>query len=157
MAFVSNYKAIELAHELAAKLTQRLNGALALTEGFDADGCPTISIGSGSAGQKNFFIKLANVDWALAKDSLGLSAGAYGPEVVMLATEANYAGATDNVADILDLQNLLNVIALCVQTGCQVQWYQSASGTAPTTSTVAAANLKASFWPSAKWSITQAQ
>lgn len=156
MAYVSNAKAVEIAHELASKIGQRLNGALALVEGFDSDGCPTIKIGSGTAGQKNWFIKLANMDWALAKDSLGLAAGAYGPEVVMIATEANYAGATDNVADVLGVADLLPVLAECIRTGCQVQWFQSATGVAPTSATITGAPA-ASFWPSLKYSMLQAQ
>lgn len=157
MAFVGNAKAVEIAHELASKINFRLNGALAVVESFDTDGCPVIMVGAGTAGQKNFALKLRNVDWPLAKDSLGLSAGAYGPEVVMIATEANYAGTTDNVADILDLQSLLSVLGEVIKTSCLVEWYQSANGTAPTVSTFTSGNLKASFWPSLKWSITSAQ
>lgn len=144
----TTYKANAISNELADKLKARLNGSLALVQGFSAaDQSPTIVIGAGSAGGANFAIKTTGISWALAQDILGLTANSYTPHVIQLVTEADpTAGAG---ADPTSRAQLMPVLLQCQLMGARVEWYETAAGTAPTIALLEAgtATLKASFDP----------
>jgi hypothetical protein len=132
----NSYKAQAIAHELADKLKTRQ--ALPVTESFDTDGNPLISLGDGASGDANFVIKVAAVDWPLPQDILGLAQNVYTPHTIAVATEADYAGTVDNIADPTTRAQLLPVIGQCLAMGCETRWYESAAGTAPTAGTITA-------------------
>ncbi len=153
-----SFKAQEIAAELADELAKRLS--LAVTQGTDINGDPTILLGGSTPGAKNVFIRVKAVDNSLAKDALGLAQNVFTPHVIQFATEANYAdelGGADNVADILTPTELLPVIACIAARGCAVEWYTSTYGTAPVVGTLVSANLKASFDPSVYWGVLAQQ
>jgi hypothetical protein len=150
MSYTTPQKALELAHEIADKLKIRVGAlqgvaGLAVTEGFDTDGLPTISVGPGTAGSKNVFIKVNLQAWPLAKDILGNSANIYTPLTVQFVTEAPPAGSGAGV--IVDLPTLLACLGDCVMKGSRTEWYQSANGVAPVAASITAGNLKAAFQP----------
>jgi len=146
MAYTTPQKALELAHEIADKLKLRFAGKV-VTEGFDTDGLPTITVNDGSAAttEMNIFVKVNLQSWPLAKDILGNAANIYAPLTVQLATEAPAAGS--GVGVYLTVQNVLDIAGELILKGSRVEWYQSTNGTVPTASTIAAANLKGSFQP----------
>jgi len=141
----TTYKAQALAHELADRLRARGFTALGVVESFDTDQSPLIIIGAGANGGRNAVIKVGPVVWPLAQDILGLTAPQYTPHVLQLVTEANPAGGAG--ADPLTPADLLGIMGQSVLMGCQTEWYQSASGTAPTAAAIIAGNLKATFAP----------
>lgn len=146
-----SFKAQELAEALVDELKKR--STLALLQGVDSNGDPTIRLGDGVAGHKNFFIRVKAVSDTLSKDALGLTQTVFTPHVIQFATEENYAGVNDNIADILVPAELLPVIGLIVLKGAAVEWYTSANGVAPVVGTLVVANLKASFSPDLYWGI----
>jgi len=156
MAYTVPQKALEFAHELADKLKLRFSSKV-VTEGFDTDGLPTITINDGSAAttEMNIFIKVAMLSWPLAKDILGNSANIYVPLQLQVATEAPAAGS--GVGVYLTVQNVLDLVGECAFRGIAVQWYQSANGVVPVAGTLIAGNLVASFSPDLYNPITNQQ
>lgn len=147
-------KAIELSAYLAEALALRLS-ALAQSTSFDTDGNPLISVGSGTAGQKNLIVKVMPTPWPNAKDSLGNSAIQYTPHTVRLATEASAAAG---VGTIFSTQDVLHFIGEILGKGCRVEWYQSANGVAPTATTINdSTKLQASFELSLQYPLIQSQ
>lgn len=146
-------KALVLSEELAADLAMRLG--MAATVSYDTDNCPLVSFGSGVAGTANILIKVKPEALPGSQDILGLASIPYGPHIIQLCTEANYAGATDNVDDPLTPAQLLATLGEIVMKGCKVEWYQSATGVAPSTAALIAADLKAAFQPSMKYPLIQ--
>lgn len=153
----NSYKALAIAHELADKLKARLPSTQIVTESFDTDNNPLVSISDGSpaAGEANFVIKVAAVDWLLAQDVLGLAQNVFSPHVIALATEADPAGGAG--ADPTTRAQLLPVLAQCLAMGCETRWYESTNGVAPSAGTITAGgaagaafgptNLKATYAP----------
>lgn len=146
MAYTNPQKALELAHEIADKLKLRFAGKT-VTEGFDTDGLPTITVNDGTpaTGEMNIFVKINLQSWPLAKDILGNAANIYAPLTVQLATEAPAAGSGAGV--YLSCQNVLDILGELVLKGSRVEWYQSANTVVPVAGTLVAGNLKASFQP----------
>jgi hypothetical protein len=139
---ILNAKSGEISAKLAGYLAVRLP-ALALVQSTDTDGYPLISIGAGTAGGANAIIKVLPQNWPLATDVFGNAANSYGPNSILVATEAD---STSSGADPLTPAQLLPILAQVALMGTHIDWYQSASGTAPTAATFATAtNLKASF------------
>lgn len=141
----TNYKSLALAGELVSELKIRFPGKV-VTQSFDSDGNPTITVNDGSpaAGEQNFFVKLMPISWPLAKDVFGNAANIYVPDVIQLATEETAASAT---VTLITAANMLQMLGALITKGCQVQWYTSDNGTAPTAATLVAANLKGTFDP----------
>lgn len=137
----TSYKAKQIADELAADYRVTLS-SLTLVQSFDSSGNPTIALGAGVAGGANAFIVVKPIDWALAKDIFGNSALQFSPHVIQLCTEANYAATTDNVADTLTAAQIAHLVFPIARVATQFEWYQTATGTAPTVSGITAANLK---------------
>lgn len=157
MSYTIPQKAIEFAHELADKLKLRFSTKI-VTEGFDTDGLPTISINDGSAAttEMNIFLKVNLLNWPLAKDILGNSANIYVPLVVQIVTEAPASGS--GIGVYLNVQNALDITGEVCFRGAAVQWWQSANGTVPSATTLGtAANQKASFSPDLYNPITNQQ
>jgi hypothetical protein len=151
----NDYKSQAISNQLADLFKQRLNGSLALVQSNDTDLNPLISIGPGTNGGANAIVKVIPQNWPLAQDVLGLSANIYGPHTVQLVTEADPAGGAG--ADPLTPAQLLLVIGQIVLMGCLVEWYQSASGTAPSAAAIIAGNLKGTFVPDVQYQMISSQ
>lgn len=140
-----SYKAYELAAELQDELAKRLP-TLAVVLGQDTNGDPTIAVGAGTPGGKNAFIRVKAIDWP-GTDALGLTQTVFTPHVIQIATEANYAGTTDNVADVLTPTELLPLLLTIGARGTAVEWYVETNGTAPVVGSLTSTKLSASFSP----------
>jgi len=116
---------------------------------FDASGFPVLSIGNGTAGQKNAVIRIKQIQDQAIQASLGLvnSVGLvqdnWGPHVTQICLEANNAAAAG--ADVMDFDSLLPIVARVSLTGTRVEVYRTANGTAPTVAGIISANLKGSY------------
>lgn len=153
-----SYKAVEIAAELADELKKRVTG-LKLAESADASGNPVITLSDGTpaAGEKVIVIRVGAIDWPLAKDVLGLTAMHFTPHTISICTEANFAGTTDNIADILTPAELLPVLAAVCKRGTRVEWYVSDNGTLPAVAQMVAAKLKASYEAELFWGMQASQ
>ena len=146
MAYTIPQKALELAHEAADKLKLRFSGKV-VTEGFDTDGLPTITINDGTPAttEMNIFVKINLQSWSTAKDILGNAANIYAPLTVQIVTEAPASGA--GIGVYLSVQNALDIAGELILRGSRVEWYQSANGTVPVAASITSVNLKAAFQP----------
>lgn len=147
-------QATSIAKELAAQLTMRQpfatgQAVLAVAQSTDSDGYPLITVGPGTNGSRTAVIKVTvEGPYAAQTDSLGLTQHVYGPHKIMIAKEANYEGATDNVVDPLKSWDILGIYASCAKFGCKLEVWESAAGAAPTASTFStASNRKAEWYP----------
>ena len=116
-----------------------------VVDSYDSDGSPITTFSADAtpaAGEKVVVLRTKAIDWATAKDSLGNTAIQYAPHVFQICTEANFAGTTDNVADILVNGELLFFFVEAGRRGSFVEWYQSANATVPAVAQMTAANLK---------------
>jgi hypothetical protein len=142
-------KAIEMAQDLVDELKIRVKSTLpVVTESSDSNGNPVITLSADAtpaAGEKVVVLRIKPIDWALAKDVLGLASAVHTPHEIEICTEANFAGTTDNVADILTPVELLPVLLTVGVRGTRVKWYQSANATVPATGEMTSGNLKATF------------
>lgn len=145
----TSFKAQAIANQLADLLKARGLGSLGLVQSFDTDQNPLISIGSGAAGSANFIIKVTPVILPDSQDVLGNASIAYSPHVIQLCTEADPAAGAG--ADPTTRQQLLNVLGQIGRMGARQEWYESASGVAPSAAALIAGNLKASFEPDPYW------
>lgn len=139
-------KARMLSLRLADELKLRLS-ALAFAETVGTSGDPLIKIGTGADRSASAVIRIVPFAAPLAKDILGNASSVYATHIVQLATEANFAGTTDNIADNLTRQQLIDILGPCVLIGAQVQWYEEADGTGPSETTIDPTKLKATFNP----------
>ncbi len=136
-------KAIELSAELADELKRRLP-TMVVTQTVDASNNPLITVSQDTtpaAGEKVLLIRTRPITWALNTNSIGQTMDVFTPHVMELCTEANYAGATDNVADILTGAELGPTLLCIGKRGTRVDWFVSANGTLPATTEMVAANL----------------
>jgi hypothetical protein len=130
-----SYKAQAMAQNVADELAKRLP-SLAVALGVTSGGDISIVVGDGVAGHKNAFVVFTGFSTPLSTNIVGLASEVYNPTVCQLVTEKNYAGTTDNVADILTAGDLLNLLIPLVNSGCRLDWYQSNNGTAPTAAAI---------------------
>jgi hypothetical protein len=113
----------------------------------DANLNPVITLSADATpatGEKVVVVRVSPITWT-STDILGNTSTGFCPHVVEICTELNYAGTTDNVADILTPVELLPIIAEAVKTGCIVKWYQITNGTVPSTSVMTSTYLKATY------------
>lgn len=150
-------KALAMADEMVSELKQR-QSALAVSLSYDSDQNPLIRVGPGTNGAKGGLIKIAPIDWPLAKDVLGLSAEMYTPHVVKLNVEANFAGTTDNVADINTWVEQLLLVSACVTRGARTEVYLSTNGTAPNATDINDVTKRVAVYePSAQYPMISSQ
>lgn len=141
MATLNSFKAQSIAQKLGDILKGR---GYTPTITFDTDSYPLVSVGPGTAGNKNAVFKVLATSWTQV-DIVG-NTNSFGPHSVLLATEADSAGT--GIAAATAWQFLLDMIGQALLTGCHIDLYQSANGTAPSASTFGTgSNLKASFDP----------
>ncbi len=140
MAYPTSSKAQGIAHDLADKLRQRgsagslataYGGAIPVVEGFDANGNPTISIGTLTAGSEGAFIHVEAQPWPLGTDALGLAAAVYSPTVIQVAIEAISALGVLPVT----LALLTTILGEAAERHCRLELWTETSGTAPSITT----------------------
>ena len=134
--------------------------SLVCVESKDSNGDAVIVLSADStpaAGEKVIVIRTKSMDQPLAKDSLGLPSMTFVPSVIQLCTELNYAGTTDNVADILGPVELLPVICTLANRATRIEWYQTANGTLPATAQMTSSNLKATIEADLFWGTKASQ
>jgi hypothetical protein len=151
MGYPISAKAIEIAHNLANQLLQRgsagtlatLNGGpIPVTEAFDASGYPTITFGTLGSTDLGAFIRVIPQPWPTGTDILGNQSAVYTPTVIQIATEAS----PDGPLATTDFAAFLAILGESVTTGCRVETWNSASGTAPSDATFATpSNFVAAF------------
>jgi hypothetical protein len=139
-------KAVSIARDIASNLRLRQT-ALAVTESFDTDLLPVITVGTNVAKAPGAQIKVVPQDWPLAKDILGLTALAFGPHKIQIVLEANAEAGDADEDDVNSWAVLLPIIGECVLRGCRVEIYNSATADSPDLADITAGNLKASFDP----------
>lgn len=137
----TSFKAQAIAHKLADLYKAR---GYTPTESFDTDNNPLISIGPGTAGNKNAIVKVLPTSWPLANDILGNAALQYTPHTIQIVTEADSAGT--GIATATAWQFLFDIMGQATLMGCHVDTYQSANGVAPSTAAITGAP-KSSFDP----------
>lgn len=136
-----SHKALALSRVMLDNLTLRLaSSGLAIAQSYDSSGNPVISVGPGTAGGQNAVVRIIAYP-SIGTNSLGIAQDSYTPHVIQIATEAS---ATAGV-DIMTEANKLPILGESLRTGCKVELYQSANLTAPSTATMVAANLVASY------------
>lgn len=116
----------------------------------DSSGNPVLTLSADATpatGEKVAVIRCKNVVGTGMTDVLGTTQTVFSPHLLQICTEANFAGATDNVADILTPLELLPLVAGCAKRGIVVEWYQSANGTVPSTTQISSTTLKATWQP----------
>lgn len=146
-------KALELSAELADELHRR-SPLLVITQSKDSNGDPVLTISADStpvAGEKVLVVRTKPIDWSLFQNSIGQAMQVYTPHVMQLCTEANYAGTSDNVADILTPAELGLVLLMIGKRGSRVEWYVSANGTVPSTAEMTSSNLQLGYEAEDKW------
>jgi hypothetical protein len=153
MAVNSITKAMDLKRDLADNLSKQLYSAMPYrTDGFDSLGNPTVTFSvdaTPTATHKVVVITVAPYLNGTALDVFGNTANAYSnPTKIQICTEANYAGTSDNVADILAATDLLPVFAEVARKGTIIEWHQTATSVLPTAAViVAGASLVATYKP----------
>ncbi len=122
-----------LARELGSKLTLRFAAAatpLALTASSDTNGAPTISIGAGSTGGQNMFIRILEVA-SIGTDALGLAQTSYGPHKIQVAMELSAtAGVPFNTG-----ATCLRAYVEILRTATAVELWLETTGTPPSVTT----------------------
>jgi hypothetical protein len=137
-------KANAISHAIADALKLRLP-AIALVEGLDASGNPTIQLGAGTAGAAGGLIRIVPQEWSLAKDILGLTANIYTPHAAQICFEANVTSGSGADVNTIATQSLVFMeVALH---GTRVDVFQTANGTAPVVASFVESNRKATFDP----------
>lgn len=128
------------------------------TDSYDSDGNPVTTFSADAtpaAGEKVVVIRTKAIGAYGATNSIGQTAEQFSHHVVQLCTELNFAGTTDNVADILTPVELLPVLVELGRKGSFVEWYQTANATIPSTAAMTSGNLKAT-WRDLYWNVMKA-
>lgn len=146
----SSASALKISKDLLDRLAQEIAPTLpSQVLSFDSSGNPVLTLSQDAtpaAGEKVVVIKVKPYSWSLMKDGLGLTQDVFGPHIVQICTEANFAGTTDNVADILTPVQLLPILVECAATGCVLEWHVTANGTVPSNTAIeAGTNLKKTY------------
>lgn len=141
--------ALVTARDLVDSLVKRVSGTLpVLVQSYDTDGNPILTFSADAtpaAGEKVVVIRIKPISRSTALTSIGTAADIYAPHLIQICTEANYAGTTDSVADILTPVEILPVLGDVISRGAITEWYVSASGTLPAVAEMTTANLKATY------------
>lgn len=156
-----SYKAQAAMRYLVDDLKKRVSATLPVcTESFDSNENPVAVFSadaSPAAGEKVVVMRMKSIPTPGAKDAIGLTAQSYSHHVIQICTEANFAGATDNVADILGPVELLPVLIDAGRQGSYVEWYVTANGTVPSVAAIDAAAAPAATWRDLYFGVKKAQ
>jgi hypothetical protein len=145
MSVLTTARAVAISRQLQDILSKQLATMPVVTLSYDAtDQSPILTFSADATpatGEKVAVVKVVPTSALAAYDIFNNAGNKYGPHVVQICTEKNYAGATDNVADILTPVELLPLLMECGRAGCAVEWYQTANGTVPSNAAIVAGNL----------------
>lgn len=154
-------KALDFARDLMDVWAKEVASTLPIiTETFDASGNPVITLSADSSpakGEKVVVVLIKPYTTGTSYDCLGLAAPAYTPHIIQICTEANYAGATDNQADILTPVELLPVLAEVCKRGTIVEWHVTDNGTVPSEAAITAGTKLVATYRDLYWTIQKAQ
>lgn len=141
------FKAGAIAGELADALAKRCAVSMPVVTQAVDNGYPTITISADATpatGEKVVFIKVNQLSWSTALNSIGQTQDIYDKVVIQIVTEKNYEGTTDSVLDILGPAELLPVLGEVLRKGTRVEWYRTTNGTVPSAAGITGA-------PAASW------
>jgi len=147
-------KALAMAQRLTLELGIR-QSALAAVQSVDTDENPLVRLGAVAAGDPGALFKVMPITWT-AKDILGNASTVFTPHVVQVCFEAPTAGAGADVDPNTWAEKLL-ILGVAVNLGARVEVFERASGTAPVSTDLITANLKATFEASAQYGMSQSQ
>lgn len=150
MPVMTTARAIQISRELTDRLKKTLASSMpVVTESQNAtDASPVVTFSADAtpaAGEKIVVIKVIPTGAPAAYDVFNNAGNKYGPHIIQICTEKNYAATNDNIADILTAGDMLSVIAEAATMGCNIEWYQTNNGTAPTEAGITGT-------PAGKWS-----
>lgn len=131
--------AFALQREIGNKLSVRygaLATPLAVALSADSSGNPTISIGAGSPGGQNLFIRIIEFP-SLGVDSVGGSQVSYGPHKIQLAMETS--GTTG--VPVTTSANQFPALLELFRHGAMLELYLDTNGNNPSASSLVVANL----------------
>jgi hypothetical protein len=155
----STYKAVAAQRELVDILKKQLTTMPVLTESFDSNGNPVAIFSADSTpafGEKVVVIRCKAIAAIGQVNSIGQTQDPYSHHVFQICTELNFAGVTDNVADILTAVEILPILSEVGRRGSFVEWHQTANGTVPSVAAIdAGTNLKAT-WRNLYWNVLSA-
>ncbi len=144
-------KAIEIAKNLASELAKR--SSLAVTQGSDASGNPTILVGAAAAGAQGAFIVVKPIDYPNSYNVIGQVATVYTPHVIQLCTEI---GAT-TLANINTAATQLMFTAACAIRGTKLELYRSPNTEVPAAAEIIPSQLAAEFYSDIYFPMTSDQ
>lgn len=154
-------KALDFARDLMDVWAKQVNSTLPIIkQTFDSSGNPVITLSADATpatGEKVVVVLIKPYATGTATDSLGNTATAYTPHIIQVCTEANYAGTTDNTADILTPVELLPVFCEVAKRGTIVEWHVTANGTVPSESAITAGTVLKATYRDLYWTIQKAQ
>jgi len=148
----STQKAFGIARRIFDDLRLRQR-ALAAVETLGTSGDPLLRFGAGTIGSASCVIRVVQLAAPTAKDVFNNASQVQVPHRIQIATEANHAGITDNVPDVLTRQQLIDILGVCLAQGSIVEWYEENNGTAATEATITGSKLKATFNADVYWPI----
>jgi hypothetical protein len=149
MPTATSHKAVAFRDEFASRFAIR--SSLAQTKGYSAtDQAPTLLVGAAATTEEGFFLKICTIAQPNV-DVLGLQQYVYANHRAQIVFEANYAGATDSVADVQKWGSHLPAIAMLGRMGLRVEVYEETNGTVPSESSIVAGKLKATFEPNEQY------
>lgn len=140
----ANFKSLKIAQELADELAKRTT--LAVAQGVDTNGNPTIRVGTGVAADPGGFYIVKPIDWPNSYNIIGQVATVYVPDVIQLCTEADAAGGTDYNTPA----QLLLLLAPALRRGTVFEWYLSANTVPPSAAGITgapSATFDDLYWP----------
>jgi hypothetical protein len=155
----STYKSQAALRTLVDTLGKQLVASMpVITESFDSNGNPVVTFSADAtpvAGEKVAVLRCKAIG-SITKDVLNQPAANYSHHVYQLCTEANFAGTTDNVVDVMTAVELLPLLIEIGRCGSFVEWHQTASGSVPTVAAIdAGTNLKQT-WRDLYWNVLKA-
>jgi tRNA(Met) C34 N-acetyltransferase TmcA len=130
MAAGASYKALAIAKNLQSDLNQRAGSALWSLSTDPADGYPVLTLGSLASDAQTALIKINTQLSSTIKDSLGLQQTAFSPHVAQLVLESTTAGLTGAALTVLNVGNMVTIMADVASFVNRMEVYLHAHGTA---------------------------
>ena len=154
-------KALDFARDLSDVWAKQVKATLPIiTQTYDSSGNPVLTLSADvdpASGEKVVVVLIKPYATGTATDVFGNTATAYTPHVIQVCTEANYAGTTDNQADILTPVELLPILAEVCKRGTIVEWHVTDNGTVPSEAAITAGTKLKATYRDLYWTIQKAQ
>ena len=114
---------------------------------------PVLLVGTGTGTEPTFRVVVKPIEWALAKDVLGLASPVYTPHEILLGVEA-VSGAG---AEPLSLAQKATIVAVLAARGCRLSVFESSTTDSFDIADFVSAKLKAVIEPSMKYPMIMSQ